>query len=120
MTTALRILPLPLPPVNALALVAARFDATLLRANRRYDVRLEIGSQTAPDQPYVVARDRQSGLWSCGCKGWIYWHGRKGPICCKHLKNMTPALTLALELQELAQLPMAGGVWQHPGDADPS
>ncbi len=118
MTTLAPVLQLPTSPsLNPLALVAQRCDGLLLRANRKYDVRVEIGSSTVEDQPYVVARNRETGSWSCGCPGYTRGRNRARDkeLPCKHLKELVPPLRLALELQELT-LPMPGGVWQHPGE----
>jgi hypothetical protein len=103
-------------PEAALAMVAQHFGGQLAFPSRRFDVRVELPSRSTELTNYVIARNRETGIWSCGCPGWINWHSKKGPgYRCQHLRDLQDPLELALELQVATQpqpLPIPAGVWQ--------
>ncbi len=103
-------------PEAALAMVAQFYGARLAFPSQRFDVRVEIPSRSAELTNYVIAHKRELPIrtgWSCGCKGWIFWHGKKGPdYRCQHLQDLQEPLERALELEGTArELPPADGVW---------
>lgn len=72
---------------NAIVLRAARVVGGMVLAdNDRYTNRVEIRSETS-DRLYVVAQNKRTKEWSCGCPGWIFHRH------CKHLRVMLPLLT---------------------------
>lgn len=58
---------------------------TLLPDNAQYTNRFEIKSSSS-NRLYVIAQNKNTGVWSCGCPGWIIH--RK----CRHLTSIAPML----------------------------
>lgn len=102
--------PIPVPPAEALAIVVKELDGVLRFPSQRYSVRVEIRSWKKALTNYVIACDRLTGTWSCGCGDWINRHGQTPDYHCKHLEHWVPYLEKALELQALA-IPQPDGVW---------
>lgn len=70
------------------ARAARQMGGIVLADNDRYMNRVEIRSQSS-DHLYIVAQNKKTKEWSCGCRGWIFNRN------CKHLKAMLPLLTAA-------------------------
>ena len=61
--------------------------------NAQYTNRFEIPSEKS-DKLYVIAQNKSTGEWSCGCLGWIIKKPGKERTC-KHLRALMPLLMAA-------------------------
>lgn len=61
--------------------IAAQIGSTLLPDSDRWMNRFQINSHSS-GRVYVIAQQREDGVWGCSCPGWT--HHRK----CKHLTDV--------------------------------
>ena len=66
--------------------IATQIGSTLLDDTDRWMNRFEIKSSSS-DRRYVIAQQREDGVWGCSCPGWT--HHRR----CKHLTDVLGRLS---------------------------
>jgi len=74
-------------------MIANALGGELLPDNSQYTNRMHIKSSSS-DKLYVVAQNKSSGDWSCGCPGWIFKKKNQDRTC-KHMKTIMPLIAQA-------------------------